>query len=196
MKERLKKIIVSAGKVFKPFRIIPEIKPVFFIYVVTGITVGQIGILFSLVKDIHAFNEALFNNLSSGNFYTYSIALLASSLAPLLIEYIAEDDVKFKVYKVISMVLIIFFLMLPMTFFFSSLSLTPIEVSQMDVTRRSVDLVQILFYIFSIILSIYVFCVSYLKYDPESYTDLDDSNVLKLKLSASKTSTDSKGNKV
>src|SRR5258708_36034965 len=135
-------MLTSVGKPFKPFQIIPSIKPVFFIYLVTGITVGQIGILFSLCKNITGINEALTNNLMSGNLYTFSIALLASSITPLLIEFMTDDDVKFKVYKVISIVLIVFLLMLPMSFFFSPLN----HLGGHQADSKTMDFTQILFY--------------------------------------------------
>lgn len=195
MVQNIKNALVSILKPLKPFKIIPVIKPVFFIYLVTGIVVGQIGILFTLVKDYRLFVNSLVTNLSSGNFYTFSIALLASSIAPLFIEYISEEEIKFKIYKIISLVCVIFFLMLPMTYFFSSLNTIKDSFTGNPIVEQ-LDIAQLTFYSFSIILSIYIFCITYLKYDPESYSELDDSNVMKLKLSVKNTNSDSKGNKI
>jgi hypothetical protein len=41
-----------------------------------------------------------------------------------------------------------------------------------------------------------MYCLFYLKYDTDSYAELEDKNILKLKTSTKKVKADSKGNKL
>ena len=88
-----------------------------------------------------------------------------------------------------------------MTLFYSVHQLHSLENSliKTDTTIQkslSLDWPQIVFYIICIILSTYMFCVNFLKLDPESYIEIDDQNLLKLKKSTTKVGTDSQGTRV
>lgn len=187
-------------QIFKPFKIIPKITPIFVIYLTTNIMAGQLGIIISfLIYSLRyqlSINQILAINMSSSSLYTFSIALLASSMAPVFIEYLFPAEVKFKVYKITSIVIMIFFLMLPITILSSFNFYDLAKIEQVSNAGTKIDYIQLIFYLLSIILSIYLFCVNYLIYDFDSYSDLDDSNVFKLKDLVSKTEKDSRGNKL
>lgn len=184
----------------KPLKIIPQIKPYFLIFIATNILAGQLGIIISFFIYSLKYNLSIIQilaiNLGSSNLYTFSIAILASSIAPFFIEYLSQDNVKFKAYKIMSVVIMIFLLMIPMTFLSSINSYGFMKLEQSSNFEINIDYWQLIFYIASIILCIYVFCVNYLIYDFESYSDLDDSNVNMLKKIVSKAKKDSRGNKL
>ncbi len=188
--------MIGAGnvmRVFKPFKIIFQTKPLFFIYIVTGILVGQLGILFTFFEAKLTFCQILLLNLKNANLYVFSIALIAASIAPIFIEYISEENVQFKVYKIVTTIIMVFFLIVPMTYL-SSLNFRSLINSYVIVTK--IDWSQLIFYVVSIIFSIYMYCLLYLKYDTDSYAELEDKNILKLKTSTKKVKEDSKGNKL
>lgn len=191
-------------EIIKPFKIIKQIKPVFLLFIIMSIIIGQIGIIGSITlgatETILSMRELLIINLDAGNLYTFSIALIATSFNQYFIDFLIEEEVLFKKYKiilaVISIALIIF-----MTLFYSVHQLHSLENSliKTDTTIQkslSLDWPQIVFYIICIILSTYMFCVNFLKLDPESYIEIDDQNLLKLKKSTTKVGTDSQGTRV
>jgi hypothetical protein len=191
-------------EIIKPFKIIKQIKPVFLLFIIMSIIIGQIGIIGSITlgatETSLSMRELLIINLDAGNLYTFSIALIATSFNQYFIDFLIEEEVLFKKYKiilaVISIALIIF-----MTLFYSVHQLHSLEKSLIK-TESTIpkslllDWAQIVFYILCIILSIYMFCVNFLKLDPESYIEIDDQNLLKLKKSTKKVGTDSQGTKV
>lgn len=190
--------------IIKPFKIIKQIKPVFLLFIIMSIIIGQIGIIGSITlgatETSLSMRELLIINLDAGNLYTFSIALIATSFNQYFIDFLIEEEVLFKKYKiilaVISIALIIF-----MTLFYSVHQLHSLEKSLIK-TESTIpkslllDWPQIVFYIICIILSTYMFCVNFLKLDPESYIEIDDQNLLKLKKSTKKVGTDSQGAKL
>ncbi len=191
-------------EIIKPFKIIKQIKPVFLLFIIMSIIIGQIGIIGSITlgatETSLSMRELLIINLDAGNLYTFSIALIATSFNQYFIDFLIEEEVLFKKYKiilaVISIALIIF-----MTLFYSVHQLHSLENSLIKAesaipTSLRLDCLQIVFYIICIILSTYMFCVNFLKLDPESYIEIDDQNLLKLKKSTTKVETDSQGAKV
>ena len=87
----------------------------------------------------------------------------------------------------------VFFLIIPMTYL-SSLNFRSLINASIAVIKM--DWGQLTFYLISIFFSIYMYCLLYLKYDTDNYAELEDKNILKLKISTQKTKADSKGNKL
>lgn len=190
--------------IIKPFKIITQIVPVFILFVIITIIIGQIGIIGSITlgatETTLSMRELLIFNLDAGNLYTFSIALIATSFNQYFIDFLIEEEVLFKKFKillaVISIAIIIF-----MTLFYSVHQLHSIEKSLINTKTQHpkstfLDYTQIIFYIVSIILSAYMFCVNFLKLDPESYIEIDDQNLLRLKKSTKSVGTDSQGTRV
>jgi MFS family permease len=180
---------VKTPNFLKPVKIIPQIWSLFGIYILIGIGVGQLGILYSFLtcvthKDVKFIN-ILNNNLSAGNFYTFSISLIASAVVPFLIEYLGSETIRFKHYKVITSILMFVVLILPMSFFFSdivnSMSTIQPEDACSIATPKVSDKLQIFFYVATIAMCTYAFCVSYLHLDYESYAEIDNAKLAKLK---------------
>ena len=189
-------------EIIKPFKIIKQIKPVFLLFIISSIIIGQIGIIGSVTlgvtETILSMKQLLIFNLEAGNLYTFSIALIATSFNQYFIDFLIEEEVLFKKFKillaVISIAIIIF-----MTLFYSVHQLHSLEKSLpaiKEIPQSSLDWTQIIFYLISILLSTYMFCVNFLKLDPDSYVDIDDQNLLKLKKNTKLSATDSQGTKI
>ena len=187
--------------ILKPFKIIGQIFPVFIIFLISNFIIGQIGILASIglgaSETSLSFKQLFIINLNAGNFYTFSIALIATSINQYFLDFLVEEEILYMKYKilltVISVAIIIF-----MSLFYSVHQLHSLENSLPKITTVKppilvVDNMQFIFYLVSILISTYMFCVNFLKLDPESYIELDDKNILKLKKSAKKISKDSQG---
>lgn len=154
-------------KIFKPLTLIPKIKGLLLIWIIFIIIFGQAGIWATFFTKS---NEFFTLNLGSGNFYTFSIALLASSILTFAIEWMNTEEVKFKMLKVIS-ISISFLLITIMVINFSVL---PSQLNKLQV------LLQIGLYLFSLFISIYFLCLEYLDKDYDNYMDLDDIAINKL----------------
>jgi hypothetical protein len=172
------------------------------------------------------FMQLLDNNLNAGNLYTFSIAIIAASFTQYFVDFLVEEEVLFKKYKVLLGV-ISFFIIIFMTIFYSAHQLHSLEdlntnnvnFIETNITldsnqlsnpiisntlkdenkieeSHSIDILQIVFYLISILISTYMFCVNFLKLDPDSYIEFDDQNILRLKKKSSKGTTDSQGTKV
>lgn len=187
--------------IFKPFRMIRQIYPVFLLFLISNLIIGQIGILASIVLGANetalSIKELFSINLVAGNLYTFSIALIATSFNQYFIDFLVEEDVLFKKYKIILSVLS-FAIIIFMTLFFSVHQLHTLENNisgQNDEIKKFLkfDYLQLIFYITAIILSTYMFCVNFLKLDPDSYIEFDDQNILKLKKSVNEANKDSQG---
>ncbi len=170
----------------KPFEIIPQIWSLFGIYLLIGVVVAQSGILFSLllcVKHSEAnFTDLLISNLTAGNFYTFSISLIASAIVPFLIEYLSASDIKFKHFKILTSLVMVVALLFPMTFFYSDIVSHTVPQPCCGVVNK-IDWLQLTFYIASIFFCTYAFCITYLHLDYDSYAELDNANLIRLKKS-------------
>ena len=89
-------------EIIKPFKIIKQIKPVFLLFIIMSIIIGQIGIIGSITlgatETILSMRELLIINLDAGNLYTFSIALIATSFNQYFIDFLIEEEVLFKKY--------------------------------------------------------------------------------------------------
>lgn len=88
-----------------------------------------------------------------------------------------------------------------MTLFYSVHQLHSLEnnlpnIDKSKTSPATIDYTQIVFYLISIIISTYMFCVNFLKFSLDSYIEFDDQNILKLKKSAKSAAKDSQGAKV
>ncbi|MFC7678917.1 hypothetical protein [Paenibacillus sp. GCM10028914] len=171
-------------KIFKPFNIIPKIKGLLIIWTIFIIIFGQLGIWAILISDSSRFFTA---NIVTGNFYTFSIALLASSVLTFAIELMNFEEIKFKMLKIISLS-ISFLLVSIMMLLFISLPENP-SFAQI--------FFQIFLYLISLISSIYFLCLQHLHIDYDNYTELDDKSINTLLYRASQNvETDGRGAKL
>jgi uncharacterized membrane protein YhaH (DUF805 family) len=124
---------------------------------------GQLGIIATMFKN---FKDSSIENITAGNFYTFSIALLASSILTLAIQLMNDSDSTFKAVKVGS-IIIAFLIIVIMVIKFVTLGHFSL----------SEAFLQLLLYVISLILSIYFLCVEYIQKDYDNYKDLDDAAI-------------------
>lgn len=185
-------------RLLKPFNIIYQIKPKFLIFLVINIFIGQLGIIMTFFVYSYAqipMTQFFVTNLISNNFYIFSIALLASSIAPFITDIIYQEKVDFKVFK--AMITLVAAVVLVLMIILSSLnSYDLIKTKQMSDYNTNLVFLQLIFYAVSIFLSIYFLCVSNLSIDPKAYSDFEDSKLLEIKNTAIEVKNDNRGNKL
>jgi fumarate reductase subunit D len=183
-------------RLVKPLAVIPDAMAAFCIFLCITIVVGQAGILLTLLTSLSGsgmtFKGIISDNLVSGNFYTFSISLIASSITPFLVEYLDKKQIHFRSIKIIGSVLAIVFLLLPMTCLFAR----HIGTSSSSTSDIHIDWIQLIFYGFSILSCTYLYCVFLLDYDYPSYAELDRQEVVKLGVDSAAKTQDSQGNKL
>ena len=185
-------------KIFKPYAIIPRIPLVFFLWLIFVVLLGMSGVLASI--PYYYFDKAhiliwLTTVFNTGSLYSISIALSAASLFLVFVEIILhalgirEEDMKFLNLKV-GAVAISFFLIILMAFAYSQLLSKQAICSNPSTATYSTDILQIALYIISLLLSLYILCISYLESDYENFQDIDDKKRIKLKNKAEKLNDD------
>ncbi|MFK8794734.1 hypothetical protein [Planococcus plakortidis] len=155
-------------KLFKPFKIIPKIQGQMLVWLVLIPIFGQLGIISTIIKNPKI---ASVENITSGNFYTFSIALLASSVLTLAIQlmndYDSDSDSSFNTFKIGS-IIVAFLIIVIMVIGFSTLESFSIWGT----------IVQLFLYFCSIIMSVYFLCVEYIQKDEDdNYKDLADAAI-------------------
>lgn len=124
---------------------------------------GQLGIIATLINEP---KNSFIENINSGNFYTFSIALLASSILTLAIQLMNDSQSVFKTFKIGSIIMA-----------FLIIVIMVIKFVLLDTISFGEGVFQIILYIFSLILSVYFLCVEYIVNDYENYKDLDDAAI-------------------
>jgi hypothetical protein len=179
---------------FMPLNIILQAQVAFWTFVAITIVIGQMGFLFAFLAAIKNPNMTvrgiLSDNLVAGNFYTFSISLIASSLTPFLLEYIDKKDIRFRHIKLITSVCVCSVLLLPMAFLFGQV----IGPTQSNAIKIPIDKTQCVFYVVSMLASVYLFCLSYLHLDSETYAELEQEGLITLRRKIPSKTQDSKGN--
>ncbi|EJL6984023.1 hypothetical protein H2659_17380 [Vibrio cholerae] len=158
-----------------PFKVIKNDKTEFFIWFVFTILAGQLGILANIIIRYFSHSipvsQSIYLDSATGSFYTYAIAIAASALGPLFANFIKNKKPEFTSLKIVSIILVIFFLVLSGITYaavqMKSLSSAPLE---FDLT---IDLPQFTIYIIAIFIGLYTYCL--LKISSPDYGHLDDS---------------------
>jgi hypothetical protein len=158
-----------------PFKVIKDDKLEFFIWFVFTIFAGQLGILANIIIRYFAnsipVSQSIYLDSVAGSFYTYAIAIAASALGPLFANFIKNKKPEFTSLKIVSIILIIFFLVLSGIIYaavqIKSLSSEPIELDLV------LDTPQFIIYILAIFIGLYTYCL--LKISSPDYGHLEDS---------------------
>jgi hypothetical protein len=189
----------------EPYRIVGEKKSEFAIWVLFTIVSGQIGILFNIVARSYSNNTPITHSILidsiNGNFYTYAIALSASILGPLFINFINSKELKFKTLKIFTIIITIFFLM------FSGVIYSAVQSnyhSTFDIVKTQIDWTQFIVYIIAIVIVSYGYCILRLEksdidfdsLDDPLFNELDDEKVEETVEEAESITEDQNGNKL
>ncbi|MCK1969291.1 hypothetical protein MT962_003150 [Franconibacter sp. IITDAS19] len=188
--------------IYYPFIVLQFNKREFFVWFLFTIFCGQLGIIINVIiryyyKSI-SISDSLYIEGVAGSFYTYSIALIASSLGPMFIPFFSSK-IEFKTLKVISIILM-FMLLLFSGVIYSAVQLKYITV--IPLSNKEFNLTQPFIYIISVLLAGYSFGVLKLNItkhadiDDPSYDKKDDDVVRQRNREASNVTQDGKGVKV
>ena len=180
-------------RLVKPFKIIPQVQAPFWTFVLVTIALGQAGFLLPLLCNIGStatFRSLLCERLVAGSFYTFSISLIASRVTPFVIEYFEKKEPQFRIFKGVASLFAVILLLVPMIALFARLIAPPSSSS----ATVPLDRTQLLFYVLSMFACLYLFCLSCLHHDYESYSDLDQQGVVRLKREGAAKTQDSQGN--
>lgn len=196
-----KKIFISC---IKPWKIIRK-KPLnFFLYCLFTVFAGQIGIIINIIlrvsKDNTTITQSLYLDSINGAFYTFSIALIASALGPLFINFIEKSPTEFRSIKITTISITIFVLFFAGIFYSGSVNSTGAEL----ISNISIDWAQLSFLILSILIALYVFNILELdnyreefeELNDENYAQKEDEEIRKMEEEVSSLKRDSRGNRI
>jgi len=193
-------------RTLEPLKVIKLEKPYFIIWLVFTVLAGQIGIVTNIIlrgnfRDFSIVESVLQDSLN-GSFYTYSIALFASTLGLLFINIIEKNPTNFKTFKVYLLIITIFSLFFAGVYY-SVGTLKTISEIKSQITDICIDWPQLLFLILSIIFAIYTFSITRLdlnyekfKHLDDNYAEKDDKDVENLDDKVADLKVDKKGNKL
>jgi hypothetical protein len=193
-------------RTLEPLSVIKLERTYFVIWLVFTVLAGQIGIITNIILRGNFKNftlvESLLHDSINGSFYTYSIALFASTLGLLFVNIIEKNPTNFKTFKVYLLIITIFSLFFAGVYYSVSTLKTIGEIKS-QITNICIDWPQLIFLILSIIFAIYTFSITRLdlncdkyKHLDDNYAEKDDKDVEKLDDKVSEIKTDKKGNKL
>ena len=170
--------------IFDPFQVIKQNQMQFFIWFVFTIISGQLGIIANAIIRYYANDQSIANSIYidsiSGSFYTFSIAIAASSLGPLFSNFIADEKPKFRSIKITTIILSILFIMVSGIIYAAVQSKTSTNLKNINL---SVDTTQLVVYLLSILIGIYAYCIMTMNsknfghLNTPSYNKQSDENV-------------------
>lgn len=159
-----------------PFDAIRKNKREFFIWIVFTVICGQMGIIANIIIRYYShsipLDQSIYIEGSSGSFYTFSIALIASALGPMFVTFFSSK-LEFKTIKIISIILLIILLQLSGIIYAATQSKDLILPNSNELTF---GLTQPIIYVISIVLVGYTFGV--LKLNATAHTDIDDESYI------------------
>lgn len=161
---------------FRPFRVFGKRRLTFLMWISFSLVGGAVGILVSILrhwvftKDIGIGDAILIESLN-GAFYTYSIALIASVLGSVFINFVDNEQFRYRKYKVILIAISVYALLFGGILYALSMnSYTPTQLKEVDIHFSWGQLIML---ILAICLSIYAFFVCRM----DDHTDLFDDIV-------------------
>ncbi len=188
----------------KPWGIIKRKTMSFFLFCLFTVFAGQIGIIINLIIRLSngKFNleQSLYLDSISGSFYTFSIALIASALGPLFVNFVEKSPTEFRSIKITTISITIFILFFTGIFYsISTTTQNPIKLNSFGI-----DWPQLILFIMAIVISLFSFNLLELDNFKEDFNDIndqdyaiiEDNDVKKLSKKVATVNTDSKGNKM
>lgn|GEM_PF-1748510 len=151
---RILTIIVS------PFGVINNHQSEFLIWFIFTIITGQCGMLANMIVKYYANDKSLSYSIYidsiNGSFYTYSIALVASVLGPIFINFLNSKKLLFKTLKTFTIIAAFFYLFIAGTIYAAIQSKATDKAVEPEL---NLDYTQLVLYIISIILVSYSYCI-------------------------------------
>lgn len=156
-------------RVLRPFRIISMHRAAFFVWFLLTLVGGLVGVIANIVKHVGFGNDvlkdAIFIETANGSLYTYSIAIVASVLSSLFVLFAEKKELNYRFLQIPMAVISIFVLLFGGIFY----------AFNMD-THNSLayDWKQISILVLSVLIAVYVFCLSRLDDHNPDFKDISD----------------------
>jgi hypothetical protein len=158
-----------------PYKVIKEDKSDFLIWFLFTIISGQFGILANLIVRSYTSGTGLSSSIyiesMNGSFYTFAIALIASLLGPIFVNFIKSDRIQFRTLKTYTIIIAIFYLFITAIIYASIQSKAN---NIINTTAFHIDYSQTLIYLFAIIFASYGYCVLRLEKSNVNFNNLKD----------------------
>ena len=158
-----------------PFKVITERKGEFLIWLLFTIITGQFGILANLIVRSYASDTSISQSLLidsvNGSFYTFSIALVASVLGPIFINFINSKKLPFRTLKTFTIIAAIFYL------FFAAIIYAAVQAKDAIGTvfkNISIDYTQLVLYFVAIAFAIWGYCILRLESSGLDFNAIND----------------------
>lgn len=159
-----------------PLSVILSYKRESFFWVLCVIIAGQLGILCNWFVQTFftqkSFVDALISDFSNGNFYIFTISLMASSFFVVLISFLYDEESHFKSLKVFTL----FILGIGVLWCGLIHSLVQVKPSYFYGESFFRYVLQTIAYLSGILASIYAACIVKLDYENEQHKKLDDKS--------------------
>jgi len=158
-----------------PFKVIIENKSDFLIWFLFTILTGQFGIIANLIVRYYTSGTSLTSSMyiesANGSFYTFSIALIASLLGPVFIDFIKSERIKFRTLKTFTIIISIFYLFITGIIYASIQS----KSKALPILENiDIDFSQTLIYVFAIVFASYGYCILRLEFSNLNFNQIDD----------------------
>lgn len=175
----MKNILKSIWRLFilikDPFKVIREDKSEFLIWFIFTILTGQLGIFANMIVRYYANNTTLQNSIYiesiNGSFYTFSIAIIASLLGPIFINFVKSDKIQFRTLKTFTIIIAIFYLFMAGTIYAAIQSK---DKSFMSFDNINIDFTQFLIYFLALIFSAYCYSILKLESSKLNFNHIND----------------------
>ena len=159
----------------KPFLVVKKKRTAFTLWVLSTLIAGNFGLVFNIIirSNMNGLSawDSLGLDLKVGSLFLFSIVLLASSFGSVLIDFVTKNDRDFTKPKVIwlSVTVIIWILCGVEYASYMSAQLPPIK------SNNSVNVWQIIFFVVSIVLSIYAYCLVVMEAKDPDFASISDN---------------------
>lgn len=161
---------------WRPFQIYGKRRLTFMMWISFSLIGGAVGILVSILRhsiftDGLNLGDAIQIELLNGAFYTYSIALIASVLGSVFINFVDNEHFKFRRYKVTLIAISVYALLFGGVMY--ALSINTYTAEELKKANIQFGWGQVVMLILAIVLSVYAFFVCKM----DDHTDLFDDIV-------------------
>ena len=197
-------IIKWFKRLLKQLLAILKNKANFALWFLTTIIGGNIGVFSNAIIRHYINNTSIMNSIKldykSGSFYIFSIVLLASSLGSVLIELVSKRNTEYKLFKAFWIVITFFVCLLCGLLYsgFMSSQLPPVNNKNVEG-----EIWQIVFFILSIFLGIYSYCLVLMNEKDEdfanirdNYEEMEKSKIAQMEAESDNVKDDGKGTKL
>lgn len=168
----------KGGSVFAPFRVYGKRKLTFVMWLLFSLVGGAVGIIVSILRhsvftDGLNWQDALMIEILNGAFYTYSIALIASVLGSVFINFVDNEQFRYRKYKVILIALSVYALLFGGVMY--ALSINSYTKKQLSQAEMHFSWGQFLMLLLAIALSVYAFFVCRMDDHSDLFDDVVDT---------------------